>query len=368
MVSLNKKSKSDKNRDFVRQKVKVGRLKPGAANATDTKVVSQRLNLGEQHLCTAHKVEEVARGRNVSPTDLSALLQPHLSQVGHYQTNARRRAISTILRQCSQRPKEALSMVGTLLNGVVGRTMVDEDQMVRAEGRQLLSLLVVNTSPEGSSTMIPFMEGWMAMVGVAATHINPEVRQDARSVVKVFLKTSPFLLRPFIGRLLCLFSNNSNLVSTKAIKSKKTAGTTRDELMWSLLDFFIKWSGSKPATANVVVYQWNSVQNTNLSDVRLRTLVSHFHDGSSISSALSRQEITATVTWYGESLLRNYLEALPFLKRGDEGDETVTELQRLCHHFLSFISAVEIKVEDVRDALPKAIQSLDFDALDLNKG
>src|SRR5690606_16244319 len=117
MVNLNKSSKSKGPKDFEKAKIRVGKAKPGAVNATNTSFKAKRLNLKEQDFSTQQKVSSLAAKDPSLREDLLAVqLRPFLTQTGHYNVGVRRDAYGNILRLIRERqPGEVETVLGALM-------------------------------------------------------------------------------------------------------------------------------------------------------------------------------------------------------------------------------------------------------------
>ena len=340
MVNLRKKSSSGKGKDFEKPKVKVGKVKPGAVNATNTSFESRRLTLREQQLSTQQKVASFAHDQVMLKTSLLALIQPYLAKCGHYNVQMRLGAISDILNKCRGNPGELCEVKGQLLE-ILGKFLIDNSAAVRDRALSLLIFLLTREA-EG---LTPFFGGWVSFLVLAASHINVGIREDAVRYLEAVLRVNPTVLCPWIGILLKSFTTFSK---PSAKPSKKVGDLS--EIVGNLIDLYCRNSSiNGRIQPEPLTYQWQSNQRIPLGRVHLRGSTKE-----SLVEPLKADEITSISNWLGRVMQEEYLEVRAFEK------EALLQFRIKCKRLVAFCAAAEVELEALRSSLPKSLQSVDI--------
>lgn len=291
MANLNKKSKPGNKGDFAKTRQKVGRVKVGAVNATDTSFQARRLNVRTQALSTAQKVAAYARGAALEKESLLARLQPHLSIcTGHPSGAARREAFTGMLQKCREASEEQLKGALLLLSEAIGPGLVDREESVRMAALALASFLLraVRTGPIVGETLMPF-------ILLAGSHIDQGVQRDGVRFLERILHTVPQVLPAWIGRIFGSFSGGRQNVSS---------------LLLSILDYHLQVRERQTVRSNetAVSYVWQGEQRVSLAGVRLR------RSAGTEPVTLGEVELVTIIRWLGTVMLRVYGEVAPRLK------------------------------------------------------
>lgn len=291
MVNLNKKSKSGNKGDFAKTRQKVGRVKAGAVNATDTSFQARRLNVRTQALSTAQKVATYAREAALEKDSLLARLQPHLSIcTGHPSGTTRREAFANMLQKCREAPEEQLKSALFLLAEAIGPGLVDREGSVRMMALSLASFLL-RTTKEGPVVG----EALMPFILLAGSHIDQGVQKDGVRFLECILHSVPQVLPAWIGRIFGSFSEGRQNSSS---------------LLLSILDYHLQVRERQASHSNqtTVSYVWEEVQKVSLAAVRLR------RSFGTEPVTLAETELISIIRWLGTAMLRVYGEVAPRIR------------------------------------------------------
>ncbi|PJF20104.1 hypothetical protein PSACC_00082 [Paramicrosporidium saccamoebae] len=300
MANLNKKSRKTGPKDFEKSKVKVGRAKAGAVNATNTSFQTKRLALREQHLSTAQKIEATSEG---SSSALAAILKPTLSQTGHYNTNVRKEAFATLLKRCKEHPD-----IGDVINVLLehaSRGMVDNEAVVRTAVLHLTVYLW-----EQKVELRALFGGWVQFALLAMTHLHTDIRRDSIKFLEAALKAVPMtVLLPYTGNLLAALADGT---------LSRQKGNKAQECAMQLVAAYTK-AKMAPESAPPLHYCWQSVQSNSLIGARLRKTTSD-----QILEGICEMKFSKIIAWLSNSLLDDWLEASPItgsVQRGAKSSE-----------------------------------------------
>lgn len=294
MVNLSKKNKPTNKGDFVRVRNKVGRVKAGAVNATDTFFQTRRLAVRTQALSTAQKVAAYAQKVDLEKDSLLAHLQPHLSVcVGHPSASARREAFSSILQKCRGAHGNQLLETLFLLAEAIGPGLVDREGSVRTIALALMTF-IMSVAGEGGAEQLG--EVLVPFVLLAGSHIDQGVQRDGVRSLEGLLRGAPRVLPPWTGRIFGAFSRNQGASS----------------LLLSVLDQYLV-AGERAIHPNAhaghpFAYVWTGQQRVSLASVRLRRVPSVE------LVVLGESELSVIINWLGAMMLRAYGEVAPRIR------------------------------------------------------
>ena len=173
-----KKTSSTTKKDFEKQKVKPGKLKPGAVNKTDTSFTAKRLNLKDQHLSA-----------------VSTLPSLCTSFLRHYSPRNRKDALLAILRLLGKNG-EVVKGCMDVLTPVLGKCVAEVE--CRKEAAQLYSLVLKcdkDTNWLGAIWPHPLLAHFL----LACTNVDPQVHLNAIQLLALFPND---LLLPVADQLL----------------------------------------------------------------------------------------------------------------------------------------------------------------------
>lgn len=295
MVNLNKSSKPRGVKDFEKAKVKVGKLKKGAVNATDTSFIAKRLSMREQALSTAQKVQQAGASSSI----LAAHLTPHFAHIGHHNVHMRKDALGHVLRLCREAEKTQVEGVLGQVMEYVNKAMVDLEATVRTAAYGLLGWIFVHFA----HNLFPFFGGWIQFLILAQSHISEEIRRDAGKFLDLAIKNVPQLLPPYLSQiLLSLAQANINVKSNPRMKGAKP-----QELAQKLLDLIIA-EDERGNSRQGILYVWQPKQTVSLRNV---VLIRHLSRNKSTAEPLAEADIRLILRWMSMALADDWLEAAP---------------------------------------------------------
>ena len=218
--------KSNK-KDFEKTKHRVGKVKPGAVNKTDTSFKAKRVVIREQALQASDRIRD---------TDLLGRLQPTIVQCGHYNPKVRREAILCLHQKMLHAEDSEISRCVSALLGVLSRSLVDLEGPVRDAGRILTRWLFSRSSLIGGGAAGPLFDGWFRFLLLGLSHIDQDVRRDALQIVPLVLDHAPALLLghtdSFVPALVTFIESPEGLSKRKRESSSSS--------LWSISNAFLK--------------------------------------------------------------------------------------------------------------------------------
>ncbi|KAJ1024872.1 hypothetical protein NDA16_002908 [Ustilago loliicola] len=173
------KRKKEKKADFQKTKLKLGKGKQAANNATDVSFKAKTIALPQQSI-NADKSGKLVNSRNLTVADLAL-------QLRHYSANVRRDAVDGIREILTLHPSLLLSAAASLIPEL-SRCIGDDDAAVR---KQLHSLLAWMLPQIPAQLLGPYHNTLLLFTTSALSHIYPEVRLDAVKVLDVCLEILP---------------------------------------------------------------------------------------------------------------------------------------------------------------------------------
>uniref|UniRef100_A0A3Q3VSK4 Uncharacterized protein n=1 Tax=Mola mola TaxID=94237 RepID=A0A3Q3VSK4_MOLML len=206
-----KAKKKKRQDDFQKVKLKVGKTKPKANNATNTNFRSKGIYLTEQ----------LKRDTSGPTTHRQLGINDLLSQLHHYNDNVKHSALLGL--------KELLSLNPSLLEQHLSRLLsegaalfTDKDANVRAAATRLLKFIAQSVPAERVGPFFPLLS---AHLSCAMTHIDTGIQEDAMKILDVLLEHYPALLaaRPevLLTNFLELISHRQSSGGTKKANDAK---------------------------------------------------------------------------------------------------------------------------------------------------
>lgn len=193
-------------------KLKVGKKKPKADNATNTSFRSKGIHLPEQ---LKKDTAGPTTHRNLGINDL-------LSQLHHYNANIKHSALLGLRELLSQNP-QLLDMHLSRLLSEVAAVFTDKDGNVRLAATRVLRYISQSVPAERVAPFFPLLS---AHLSCAMTHIEVSIQEDAMKVLDVLLEHYPALLasRPavLLTNFLELISHRQNSGGAKKVQDTKT--------------------------------------------------------------------------------------------------------------------------------------------------
>lgn len=194
--------------DFQKIKLKVGKIKPRADNATNTSFKTRAIHVPEQLKSDA-----------LLPTNYRKLnVKDLLTQLHHYSSGIKQGALNGLKDLVSQHPSVIASHLSDILSDSAPM-FTDKDPMVRSAAIQLLQFITPKIS---SDQMAPFFPLVSAHLSSAMTHILEGIQEDALKILDILLEHYPELLTDCCNILL---KNFLELISHQRLsKGLKTGG------------------------------------------------------------------------------------------------------------------------------------------------
>ncbi|KAG7464362.1 testis-expressed sequence 10 protein [Solea senegalensis] len=207
-----KSKKKKRQDDFQKVKLKVGKKKPRADNATNTNFRTKGIHLSEQ---LKRDTSGPTTHRQLSINDL-------LSQLHHYNANVKHSALMGLRELLSLNPSLLEQHLSRLLSEVAA-VFTDKDGNVRVAATRVLRFIAQSVPAERVAPFFPLLS---AHLSCAMTHIETGIQEDAMKVLDVLLEHYPALLA---GRPAVLLTNFLELISHRqssggAKKAQDTKG------------------------------------------------------------------------------------------------------------------------------------------------
>ncbi|XP_053322071.1 testis-expressed protein 10 isoform X2 [Spea bombifrons] len=189
-------NKRKRQEDFQKVKLKVGKKKPRADNATEVNFRSKSVHLSEQ-LKGDTSLPTTKRKLNI--TDL-------LSQIHHYNTGVKHSALVGLQELLSAHP----SVIDTHISSIIAEVaavFTDKEPTVRIAAVSLLKCLAPLIPQEKVAPFFPLVS---AHLSSAMTHIIVDIQEDSLKILDILLEQYPDLL---IDRSSMLLNNFLELIS-----------------------------------------------------------------------------------------------------------------------------------------------------------
>ncbi|XP_061810934.1 testis-expressed protein 10 homolog [Nerophis lumbriciformis] len=203
-----KSKKKKRQDDFQKVKLKVGKKKPRADNATDTNFRSKGIHLPAQ---LKTDTSGPTTHRQLGINDL-------LSQLHHYNSNVKHGALLGLRELLSVNPSLLEQHLSRLLSEVAA-VFTDKDGNVRVAATRVLRYIAQSVPVERVAPFFPLLSAHLCC---AMTHIESGIQEDAMKVLDVLLEHYPALLatRPAV-----LLNNFLELISHR----QSSGGAKKDQ-------------------------------------------------------------------------------------------------------------------------------------------
>ncbi|KAK9513755.1 hypothetical protein VZT92_027264 [Zoarces viviparus] len=225
-----KSKKKKRQDDFQKVKLKVGKTKPKANNATNTNFRSKGINITEQ---LKRDTSGPTTHRHLGINDL-------LSQLHHYSANIKHSALLGLKELLSLNPSLLEQHLSRLLSEVAA-VFTDKDGNVRVAATRVLRFIAQSVPAE---RVAPFYPVLSAHLSCAMTHIEASIQEDAMKILDVLLEHYAALLA---ARPAVLITNFLELISHR--QSSGGANKTQDAKGWT-------WALSVNPSRAVTSQQW----------------------------------------------------------------------------------------------------------------
>ncbi|CAG11931.1 unnamed protein product, partial [Tetraodon nigroviridis] len=206
-----KSKKKKRQDDFQKVKLKVGKTKPKANNATNTNFRTKGIYLSEQ---LKKDTSGPTTHRQLGINDL-------LSQLHHYNDNVKNSALLGLRELLTLNPSLLEEHLSRLLSEVAA-VFTDKDGSVRSATTRLLKFIAQSVPAERVAPFFPLLS---AHLSCAMTHIDTGIQEDSIKILDVLLEHYPALLaaRPevLLTNFLELISHRQNSGGNKKVQEPK---------------------------------------------------------------------------------------------------------------------------------------------------
>lgn len=217
-----KRKKAQKQKDFVKPKLRVGKTAVKPANHTDTSFVAKAISLPGQSLNT-----KVATSKLETKKQEEINLSHQLSLTKHHALSTRKEVLASIEAHLPSNPslyKQVMTTVTPL--------MLDPSRGVRAA----LVLLLEACATKQKALMELHVRSLVLYIHLAMTHIGPDIRNDATRFLAVVVKHAPTALarmhfiktlKSFFTILAWTLTTDKRAVSIAVTTSSAIGGPTK---------------------------------------------------------------------------------------------------------------------------------------------
>ncbi|XP_034409005.1 testis-expressed protein 10 homolog [Cyclopterus lumpus] len=212
-----KSKKKKRQDDFQKVKLKVGKTKPKADNATNTNFRSKGINLTEQ-----------LKKDSSGPTTQRHLgINDLLSQLHHHNANMKNGALLGLRELLSHNPSLLEQHLSRLISEV-GAVFTDKDGNVRVSAIRVLRFIAQSVPAE---RVAPFHPVLSAHLTCAMSHIETSIQEDSIKILDVLLEHYPALLA---ARPAVLLTHFLELISHRQSSGKSKKAQDAKGQTWAL--------------------------------------------------------------------------------------------------------------------------------------
>ncbi|XP_053570449.1 testis-expressed protein 10 [Bombina bombina] len=208
-------NKRKRQEDFQKVKLKVGKKKPRADNATNTNFRTRAIHLSEQ---LKEDPTLPTNKRKLNITDL-------LSQMHHYNAGVKQSALVGLQELLSTHPSVIDTHISSIMSEVAA-VFTDKDPTVRLAAVRLLQSLAPMIPHDKIAPFFPLVS---AHLSSAMTHIIEGIQEDSLNILDVLLEEYPDLLT---DRSSMLLNNFLELISHQ--KNSKEGKSGDKPSAWTL--------------------------------------------------------------------------------------------------------------------------------------
>ncbi|KAF9583273.1 hypothetical protein BGW38_009857 [Lunasporangiospora selenospora] len=239
MPKSSSKKKKEKNADFKKTKLKVGKKKVVADSFTDTSFKSRAISLPSQSI-SHDKSTALTNARNVTFAEL-------LTQLKHYSPGTRKDALLGLRDLFHRHPHLLPLHLGTLMNAVV-RLLIDDSSSVRKALQNFLGEFIPLLHPRDIHPFLPLLIVYNCS---AMTHILEDIREDALKFMDLWVACGGQVVvngfwDKIIPNYLSLLTSDSNASNaSKLASSMSFSASSSSGMVGSGQDSSISGSGQK---------------------------------------------------------------------------------------------------------------------------
>ncbi|KAL0985351.1 hypothetical protein UPYG_G00155820 [Umbra pygmaea] len=227
---MTKSKKKKRQNDFQKIKLRVGKTKPKASNATNVNFRTKGIHLTDQ----------LKKDDSAPTTHRKLNIKDLLSQLHHYSGTVKQGALVGLKELLTLHPSEVDQHLSSLLSEVAA-VFTDKDSNVRMSATRVLRFIAQSVPAERTCPFFPLLS---AHLSCAMTHIETGIQEDALKILDVLLDHYPALLAARPALLLTNFLELISHRSTRAGARKSQEGKGRS------------WDLSVNPSRNVTGQQW----------------------------------------------------------------------------------------------------------------
>ncbi|KAF9570991.1 hypothetical protein EC968_001132 [Mortierella alpina] len=175
MPKSSSKRKKEKNADFKKTKLKVGKKKAVADSFTDTSFKSKAISLPSQSI-SHDKTAALTNSRNVTFAEL-------MTQLKHYSPGTRKDALLGLRDLFHRHPHLLPLHLGVLVNSIV-RLLIDDSSVVRKALQTFLGEFIPMLHARDVHPFLPLL---IVYTCSAMTHILEDIREDALKFMDLWI-------------------------------------------------------------------------------------------------------------------------------------------------------------------------------------
>ncbi len=210
---MSKRKKQEKQKDFQKKKLRVGKTNVKADTHTNTSFTAKTIVLKQQSIFE-DKSQEYTTSRNLTLKDL-------LNQAKHHNPHSRKEAILGLLELLASHP-DAFRHRHHLCLETISKLLIDHEKQVR---KQLLQFLQEYFELLDEREFKPFMSVFMAYMYSALNHILDDIRLDAFKFLKITVASfDSEMFVPYYDKIIPSFlgvlSSTQSSLSTKSAIAK----------------------------------------------------------------------------------------------------------------------------------------------------
>ncbi|XP_056299978.1 testis-expressed protein 10 homolog [Pseudoliparis swirei] len=212
-----KSKKKKRQDDFQKVKLKVGKTKPKADNATNTNFRSKGINLTQQ----------LKKDSSGPTTQKNLGINDLLSQLHHHNANMKNSALLGLRELLSHNPSLLEQHLSRLISEV-GAVFTDKDGNVRVAAIRVLRFIAQSVPAE---RVAPFHPVLSAHLTCAMSHIETSIQEDSIKILDVLLEHYPALLA---ARPAVLLTHFLELISHRQTSGKAKKAQDAKTQTWAL--------------------------------------------------------------------------------------------------------------------------------------
>ncbi|KAF9083115.1 hypothetical protein BGX23_011775 [Mortierella sp. AD031] len=212
MPKSSSKRKKEKNADFKKTKLKVGKKKAVADSFTDTSFKSKAISLPSQSI-SHDKTALLTNSRNVTFAEL-------MTQLKHYSPGTRKDALLGLRDLFHRHPHLLPLHLGVLVNTVV-RLLIDDSSVVRKALQNFLGEFIPMLHARDIHPFLPLL---IVYTCSAMTHILDDIREDALKFMDLWVAAGGQVVvngfwDKIIPNYVSLLTSDSNATSNSKLSS-----------------------------------------------------------------------------------------------------------------------------------------------------